>query len=753
VRQTLPPTVVVPVLLASLAGGLIALWVFSTPAEPTKAETAARQSVFRPQPRDGLLDESGFTLVCGQLPRWDPLSLEDLRRTFHRAGYRGLPALEARLRQPGPNLGARVDDLVSGALLYLYEGEPRRAYPALEEARHTAEEDPELAAQALSTIIFLQGVAGLRRGETENCVLCRGASSCIFPIDPQAVHANPAGSRLAVRHFTEYLRRHPDDLGARWLLNVAHMTLGEYPAGVPPEYLLPLDRFRAEPQYAIGKFREISTLVGVSRLNRGGGAIMEDFDNDGLLDLVVCSSDPDLPPAFYRNRGDGTFEDRTEAAGLKDQSAGFYCVQTDYNNDGRMDLFIVRGGWLPWPVRPSLLRNNGDGTFTDVTRQAGLMNPLNATTACWADFDNDGHLDLFVPCEKSHNRLYRNKGDGTFEEVAVRAGVGGVGRVCRGACWGDYDGDGYPDLFVNNLDGPPHLYHNNRDGTFTDVAAQLGVVGPTEGFSCWFWDYDNDGWLDLYATAYRRDLNDAVRGLLGQPHQGPAGRLYRNQGGRRFQDVTREAGLDLPLPVMGSNFADFDNDGYLDFYVGTGWPALSAIMPKRLFRNVAGRRFADITLSSGTGHLQKGHAVACGDWDRDGSVDLFEQMGGAAPGDRYHNVLYQNPGQGNNWLSVKLVGKKTNRAAIGARIKAVTAATSPLTVYRHVTSGSSFGANPLEQTIGLARADRVATLEVYWPTSGTTQVFHDLAANQAIEVTEFASTYRKLDRKRIPLPQ
>ncbi len=241
--------------------------------------------------------------------------------------------------------------------------------------------------------------------------------------------------------------------------------------------------------------------------------------------------------------------------------------------------------------------------------------------------------------------------------------------------------------------------------------------------------------------------------MLGEPHQGATGRLYHNVGGKRFEDVTRLVGLDLPMPVMGSNFGDFDNDGYLDFYVGTGEPALSALIPNRMFRNVGGRRFADITYGSRTGHLQKGHSVCCGDWDRDGSVDIFQQMGGATPGDRFHNVLYQNPGQGNRWLTVKLVGKKTNQAAIGARIKAVTAAENPQVVYRHVNSGSSYGANPLQQTLGLGKAGRVATLEVFWPTSGTTQVFRDVDVNQAIEVTEFATTFRNLHWKPVPVPK
>ena len=160
----------------------------------------------------------------------------------------------------------------------------------------------------------------------------------------------------------------------------------------------------------------------------------------------------------------------------------------------------------------------------------------------------------------------------------------------------------------------------------------------------------------------------------------------------------------MVFATMGSNFGDFDNDGWLDMYLGTGEPSLATLVPNRMFKNVGGERFAEITGSSGTGHLQKGHGVACGDWDRDGDVDLFVQTGGAVNGDKYHNVLFQNPGQGNHWLTVKLVGKKTNRAAIGARIKVVTAGENPLTVHRHVSSGSSFGGNPLQQTIGLAKA-------------------------------------------------
>ena len=211
-------------------------------------------------------------------------------------------------------------------------------------------------------------------GETDNCVMCRGESSCILPINAAAVHTNPIGSRLAIGHFTEYLEQFPDDLDVRWLLNLAHMTLGEFPDKVDRSFLISLDHF-LKSEFDIGKFRDIGQEVGVNRFNQAGGAVMEDFDNDGLLDLAVTTYDPTEHMAYYRNSGDGTFEDRTESAGLTKQLGGKNLVQTDFNNDGRPDLFISRGAWMPFPVRQSLLQNNGDGTFSDVTRQAGLLRP------------------------------------------------------------------------------------------------------------------------------------------------------------------------------------------------------------------------------------------------------------------------------------------------------------------------------------------------------------------------------------------
>ncbi len=475
-----------------------------------------------------------------------------------------------------------------------------------------------------------------------------------------------------------------------------------------------------------------------------GGLIVDDFDNDGFFDAVISSQDDCVPLRYFHNNGDGTFTDRADQAGLSNQTGGLNIIQTDYNNDGCKDILILRGGW-EWARRKSLLRNNCDGTFTDVTRESGLMEPARATqTAVWTDIDNDGKLDLVIGNENAPLQLFLNKGDGTFVDIAESAGINKTGFI-KGVVAGDFDNDGYPDLYVSNFRGQHVLYHNNHDKTFTDVTQQagLGQQGPT--FGAWFFDYDNDGWPDLFVGGYYSSVSDIADGYLGLPQKGEALRLYRNLGNGKFKDVTVETGLNHVFLPMGINFGDIDNDGYLDFYLGTGSPSFAMLFPNVLFHNDGGKHFTDITASSGTGILPKGHGIAFADLDNDGDEDHISVMGGAVPGDEHNTRLFENPGNGNDWISVHLTGVRSNRAAVGARIKVTVQ--DGREIYRTVGSGGSFGAEPYEQHIGLGKSAKILALEVWWPASGTRQTFTNVAKNQFIEIQESEKTFKTVQKK------
>jgi len=408
---------------------------------------------------------------------------------------------------------------------------------------------------------------------------------------------------------------------------------------------------------------------------------------------------------------------------------------------------VLRGAW-EFPQRKSLLRNNCNGTFTDVTAAAGLAEPATSTqTAVWADIDNDGYLDLLVGNENRPAQLFHNKGDGTFEDISHSAGVDEV-AFTKGVVTADYDNDGYVDFYVSNLNGSHFLYHNNHDRTFTDVAAKAGVQKPLQSFPAWFFDYDNDGWPDLFATSYYISVDESIRTYLGLQHNAETLRVYRNMRDGTFRDVTESVGLDKVFMPMGANFGDIDNDGFLDLYLGTGNPSYASLLPNVMMRNHDGKFFLDVTASSGTGELHKGHGVAFADIDNDGDEDLLTEIGGAIPGDRHAFRLFENPGNGNDWISLHLVGAKSNRAAIGARIK-ITVETeqhSQRSIYRTVGSGGSFGASPLTQHIGLGKAVRISDIEIWWPATNTRQHFTNVEKNQFLEIREFAKDFTKLER-------
>jgi len=510
------------------------------------------------------------------------------------------------------------------------------------------------------------GTAYLHLSEMENDIYRGSTDLDIFPpLHPHTSFQNQDASKQAIEHFKKYLEHRPDDLEVRWLLNLAYMTLGQYPADVPPAFLIPEINFESKER--LGRFMDVATSSGLNAIRSAGGVIVDDFDGDGLLDVLASSMDVCDPIRLFHNKGDGTFTDVSKEAGLQDQFGGLNIVQGDYNNNGCMDFVILRGGW-EFAQRKSLMRNNCDGTFTDVTDQSGLGTTVTSTqAAAWADVDNDGYLDLFVANENSPEQLFHNKRDGTFEEIGAASGVGQTG-FSKGVAAADFDRDGFTDFYVTNQNGSNFLYHNNGNRTFTEVGRQAGVQAPSYGFATWFFDYDNDGWPDLFAASYLISVEESVKTYVGGPQNAETLKLYRNRQDGTFEDVTQKVGLNKVFMVMGANFGDIDNDGYLDFYLGAGQPSYTSVLPHMLFRNEDGRSFVDVTESSGTGELHKGHGIAFADLSRRGSEDIVSGNGGAVPGDKHALRVFKNPGNANNWLNLHLVGVRSNRAAFGAQI-------------------------------------------------------------------------------------
>ena len=370
-------------------------------------------------PRRILLDTSGLNTVGSHVPRWKPsASLEQIRDIWTGAVGSGVIEIDQLLADRTLADNPRVSLLMSKAAVLNFAGDAENAYTVLTDLRSFVADHERLAPPHLASVIFYQGVTALRRGENDNCVMCRGESACIIPISEAAVHTNPTGSRLAIAHFTEYLARFPDDLEVRWLLNLAHMTLGEYPDGVDPRYRLDLSRF----------FESKSTSADFTRSDRPSAstAITRPAERSWMtLITTVCSTSSSRrsrPTNPCRITATGETEPSKIERGKPVSAAsweGWFAIKPIMTTTATWTSSYPAGAWLPYPIRPSLLRNTGGGVFVDVTRQAGLVDPVNCNGAAWSDYDNDGFVDLFIGCERQVNRLYRNKGDGTFEEVAA----------------------------------------------------------------------------------------------------------------------------------------------------------------------------------------------------------------------------------------------------------------------------------------------------------------------------------------------
>jgi hypothetical protein len=690
--------------------------------------------------------EAEFASICRQVresydPFYGELRWREVKRRLAsgvaEAGERA--ALEALLGREHLKL-ARTDEAI--ALL-----EKALAEPSL---------NPDLR---LDTRVHL-GLAHLQAAEDENCILSHTADSCLLPIRPGGVHRRPGHARKAGDTFLAIAREHPRALQTLWLLNLARMISGDYPAGVPEEFRLPPGAM--EPGSSFPRWHDRAPELGVAVVDLAGGAAMDDFDGDGLLDLVTSTWDPCGGMKAFRNDGRGGFEEVSSRWGLDSQWGGLNLVHGDYDGDGRLDLLVLRGAWMgePGRIRNSLLRNEIDGEgggFRDVTREAGVAEPAHPTqTAAFADYDGDGDLDLYVgaedpdPADRYPSQLFRNDGDGTFSDVTAAAGVANY-RFAKAVTWGDYDDDGDPDLYVSNI-GPNRLYRNDGRGRFTDVAPSLGVTRPEgRSFVSWFFDYDNDGDLDLFVADYESPVPAVAAHYFGitpvpnKPH------LYRNDGGR-FTEVSSDAGLARPMLPMGSNYGDLDNDGYPDIYLGTGEPGYETVMPNVMFHNQGGKRFVDVSFAGGFAHLQKGHGVAFGDVDNDGDQDLFHQLGGFFPGDSYANALFENHSVRTSWVTLLLEGRVANRFAVGARIEVrVREGETSRSVHALTGWGGSFGGSSLRQEIGLGRAREIEEIVVRWPGSGKVERHVGPALNRVYRAVEGAGVLEPVDLPRLRL--
>jgi len=668
--------------------------------------------------------------------------------------------------------GEQLELKYQAGMEFLRAGQTKKAIDLFREVRRLTQEAPPSRRGALDRHLREKlALCYLRLGEQENCLANHTSASCILPIRPAGYHTLPEGSRSAITLYTDLLEAFPERWDYRWLLNLAYMTLGEYPGGVPLAHRLPDSVFRSP--HELPAFRDRGAELGVDDNALSGGAVVDDFDRDGDLDILTSSwgLDPGRDQlTFYRNEGDGAFSNQTVAAGLEGLTGGLNLKQTDYNNDGYPDVLVLRGAWLQEQGRQlnSLLRNNGDGTFSDVTLSAGLTGAHPTQTAVWRDFNNDGWVDLFIgnetfpgrgnrphPCE-----LYLNKGDGAFRESARGAGLALVSFV-KGVTAGDYDNDGDADLYLSTYFDRNYLFRNegvddSGRPRFEDATQGARLAELMNTFPTWFWDYNNDGWLDLFVSEFdfmsQANQNvppvyNVAAAAVGESVQRGKPRLYRNRGDGTFEEVAADAGLDQVLYTMGSNYGDLDNDGWLDMYLGTGDPDMSTLIPNKAFRNESGVFFQDVTYASGLGHLQKGHGIAFGDLDQDGDQDIYANLGGAYEGDLYRNALFENPYRGEHqWISIELEGKRSNRRGIGARVQLMLQEKGQKrTIHRELNSGGSFGANPLRLEIGLGSASLIDTIKVRWPGPGQTQQWTQVAPNQFIRLTEGVAEIEKLD--------
>jgi tetratricopeptide (TPR) repeat protein len=535
----------------------------------------------------------------------------------------------------------------------------------------------------------------------------------------------------AARTGSAALDADPNNAPARYWIWMAAQKLGGYPPDVPESNRMDMTAGWAA---ASVEYEDIASAAGLDKTSGGRGIAVFDYDGDGSLDVAIACAHGGL--SLYRNNGDGTFKDVSVESGVYRAVNGFGLAAGDYTNSGFPSLCVVRNGFYGGMVE--LWRNNGDGTFSDVSVESGVSAWATSFTCSWVDYDCDGKLDLFICTNlgglfdrKVPHKLFRNNGDGTFTDVAQEAGIhspwGAIGHS-----WGDYNNDGHPDLFLSNTIGRPQLFRNNGDGTFTDVTKEAKLDVPALAFNAQFVDIDNDGWLDIvqYTWSIHEDTIYSMRTGHAPPH-GHATRVYRNNRDGTFSIVSPDLGLTECWGSMSGNAADINNDGHLDIVLGNGGPLMDRSEPMVVLENDGGR-FRDVTFSAGLPIMGKGHGINCADLFGDGRLSILCATGGAYPGDLMTTSVFAPKRRPGNYLAVVLQGTKSNRGAVGARLKLVAGGREQ---HRVLNGGSNFGCLPPQQHFGLGTLEQAESLEVWWP-SGLTETFANLPVNARIKIIE-----------------
>lgn len=609
--------------------------------------------------------------------------------------------------------------------------------------------------------LFWLALTYMRLGETQNCLRATrelipheahdasGRLVCTLPLT--VFHAKGEYSREAARLWQKLLDHYDhSNYLYRWLLNLSYMTINGFPNEVPPEYRIEGNfretfygskRDAMQSKYDYLSFEERALDLGLNTFNTGRGVAVEDFTHDGFMDIVTCSTFEGMH--FFKNQHGSAFTDQTKSSGLEGIKQCFSVIPVDYDNDGWPDIFISR----PFS-HYTLMRNNHNGTFTDVTVEVGLWDPKDngkvASTwiAAWADVNNDGKLDLFLAqwgfeipwtsgimnIPRMDSALLINE-NGHFRNRTKEYGLTSFVRdyYYIGAAFGDYNGDGLPDLLLVSPLRKSTLLLRNVDGKRFEDSGLVRREGS--GFTGAFVDVNHDGRMDIFIGGFGDAKTNTEQVVFGEQtnelRDGHSALLIQQPDGSFKED---NLAFDMPVSTMGASWGDLTNDGCYDFYLGTGDPEPWYLLPHMMYMGKpqgtgCSLEFDNVSMLQGFGNLQKGHGIVFFDFNNDGKQDVYSALGGMWPGDGWTSQLFVNRSRtSNSWIKIRLRGRQTNYFGMGARIRiaAENARGEEIIRYYSMDNKTGFGGGPLLAHVGLSNATKIKNIEVFWPTSHCT---------------------------------